>query len=281
MDVELLKTFLELHRTRHFGKAAENLYITQSAVSARIRQLEDDLGVRLFIRDRNNLRLTAAGQKLLRHAESIMAAWNQARLDIAVDDKAESLIAFGGLPSLWDIYLTDWLVSLRRHFPHVALSGEVLAHDNMVRRLLDHSLDLVFTYEFPQLPEVETAEVLSIRLIMVSSKPGVTAATALRDGYVYVDWGEFFANTHARQFPDSPAPVIRLKFGSAARNFVNHCGGAAYLPELLVNGDLERGRLHRVADAPAISRRAYASYRRDNERRALLEQLLRKRTEDP
>lgn len=44
MDTELLKTFLEVSRTRHFGRAAESLYLTQSAVSFRIRQLENQLG---------------------------------------------------------------------------------------------------------------------------------------------------------------------------------------------------------------------------------------------
>ncbi|CAK8739831.1 HTH-type transcriptional regulator HdfR [Sodalis praecaptivus] len=61
MDTELLKTFLEVSRTRHFGRAAEALYLTQSAVSFRIRQLETQLGVSLFTRYRNNIRLTAAG----------------------------------------------------------------------------------------------------------------------------------------------------------------------------------------------------------------------------
>jgi LysR family transcriptional regulator, flagellar master operon regulator len=45
VDTELLKTFLEVSRTRHFGRAAESLYLTQSAVSFRIRQLENQPGV--------------------------------------------------------------------------------------------------------------------------------------------------------------------------------------------------------------------------------------------
>lgn len=60
MDTELLKTFLEVSRTRHFGRAAEALYLTQSAVSFRIRQLENQLGVNLFTRHRNNIRLTSS-----------------------------------------------------------------------------------------------------------------------------------------------------------------------------------------------------------------------------
>ena len=55
MDIQLLRTFLELDRTRHFGKAAEILSVTQSAVSARIRLLEETLGVPLFIRRRNEI----------------------------------------------------------------------------------------------------------------------------------------------------------------------------------------------------------------------------------
>ena len=40
MDIDLLKTFLEVNKTRHFGRAADNLYLTPAAVSARVRQLE-------------------------------------------------------------------------------------------------------------------------------------------------------------------------------------------------------------------------------------------------
>lgn len=79
MDTELLKTFPEVSRTRHFGRAAEALYLTQSAVSFRIRQLENQLGVNLFTRHRNNIRLTTAGEKLLPYAETLMNTWQAAR----------------------------------------------------------------------------------------------------------------------------------------------------------------------------------------------------------
>ena len=84
MDTELLKTFIEVQRTRHFGKAAENLYLTQSAVSFRIRQLEQQLGVNLFSRYRNNIQLTASGERLLPHAEAMLAALQRAKQDMAV-----------------------------------------------------------------------------------------------------------------------------------------------------------------------------------------------------
>ena len=63
MNTDLLRTFLEVAKTRHFGHAAENLYLTQSAVSSRIRQLETTVGVPLFTRQRNNILLTPSGDR--------------------------------------------------------------------------------------------------------------------------------------------------------------------------------------------------------------------------
>lgn len=83
MDTELLKTFLEVQKTRHFGKAADNLYLTQSAVSFRIRQLEQSLGVTLFNRFRNNIQLTTAGEMLLPHAQAVLSAIASAKQQIA------------------------------------------------------------------------------------------------------------------------------------------------------------------------------------------------------
>ena len=85
MDIELLKTFLEVRRTRHFGKAAENLFLTQAAVSARIRQLERLLGVKLFIRSRNNIQLTSEGERLVGHAQTVLLAWSRARQELALE----------------------------------------------------------------------------------------------------------------------------------------------------------------------------------------------------
>ena len=63
MDLELLRTFLELHRTRHFGRSAEALSVTQAAVSSRLKSLEDRLGVRLFDRSTREMRLTPEGSR--------------------------------------------------------------------------------------------------------------------------------------------------------------------------------------------------------------------------
>lgn len=104
MDTELLKTFLEVSRTRHFGRAAEALYLTQSAVSFRIRQLENQLGVNLFTRHRNNIRLTTAGEKLLPYAETLMNTWQAARKEVAHTSRHNEF-SIGASASLWECML--------------------------------------------------------------------------------------------------------------------------------------------------------------------------------
>ncbi|MEJ2552744.1 MAG: LysR family transcriptional regulator [Gammaproteobacteria bacterium] len=88
MDIQLPRTFLELDRCRHFGKAV--------SVSARIRLLEETLGVDLFIRRGYEIQLTSAGERLKRHAETIVAAWQRALTDTALDEEHEMALSVCG-----------------------------------------------------------------------------------------------------------------------------------------------------------------------------------------
>ena len=68
MDTELARTFLEIVRTRSFVRAAEQLNVSQTTVSARIKTLEERLGRSLFVRNKNGASLTPAGEQFLRYA---------------------------------------------------------------------------------------------------------------------------------------------------------------------------------------------------------------------
>jgi DNA-binding transcriptional LysR family regulator len=275
MDTDLLKTFLEVNRTRHFGKAAEHLFLTQSAVSARIRLLEDILGTPLFVRARHNVQLTPQGERLLRHAETILNAWVRARHEVALPDNSGIAFAVGGIASLWDILLQDWLIVLSAKHPEIALSAEVLSSELLIRRIRDRTLDLAFSYETPQLPGVEVVDIASISLIMVSSRAGLDARAAVnRDDYVLVDWGTGFAVAHAQAFVDIRPPRLRFGLGRLAHAFVLERGGSLYLPEAVAKADLAAGSLHRVADAPIMERHAYAVYHSDANRDGLIDQVL-------
>jgi len=275
VDTDLLKTFLEVSRTRHFGRAAENLFLTQSAVSARIRQLEDAIGAGLFTRTRNDIQLTPAGARFVKYAESILATWNRARQDAVLKAENKESLAIGGMFSLWDVVLQNWLHQVHAENPDLALIAEAGAQDVLVRKLLDGSLDLAFMWEPPQMAELDLVEVGTIRLILVSSRSRMTAAQALSDHYIRVDWGTSFALSHARIFPDMPVPGLRVGLGRMALAMLQSVGGSAYLAEPMVRDLIESGKLHPVTDAPEIDRAFHAVYPHSIvERRPLIRDLI-------
>lgn len=274
MDIDLLRTFLEVYRTRHFGRTAENLYLTQSAVSARIRLLEETLGAPLFTRTRNDIQLTPAGTRMLKYAEAILNAWNRARQDAALGEEDKISLAIGASYSLWDILLQEWTHRLYGAMPRVALQAEAHGPELLIRKLLDRALDVAFMFEPPQMTELEAREVAQIRLTMVADRPDLSAREAVGRGYIMTEWGTSFAIAHARHFPDMPPPAVRMGLDRMALAFLLHNGGATYLAEQMVSGYLASGRLHRVQDAPVIDRQVYVVYPMASERKPLLEQAL-------
>ncbi|MCI2283633.1 LysR family transcriptional regulator [Colwellia sp. MSW7] len=109
MKIELLKTFLEVSRTLHFRIASENLFITQSAVSARIKLLEEDLGVLLFDRSQKHLKLTPEGNRLIKHANELLFMWQKTKQDVGIAESDSHQLVIGSMMSIWDIVLQDWL----------------------------------------------------------------------------------------------------------------------------------------------------------------------------
>lgn len=275
MDIEELKTFLEVYRTRHFGQAAENLYISQSTVSARIRMLEQSLGVSLFTRERNNIQLTNAGKKLMVYAESILTSWSRARFEISTEEEGQIPLIIGGVPSLWDINLQALLNYLHETLPDIAIYAETHTADVFLRRIYEQTMDLAFIFDAPQTTDLEVIEVTHVPLVMVSTHKGKDITEVFTNEYVLVDWGTSFSTSHARYFRDAPSPTIRIALGRLAKDFILSQGGTAYLPEPMVADCIENNALHYVKDAPVIDRIAYAIVNPNNQKQDLIKHALK------
>jgi len=274
MDLDQLKTFLEVERMRNFRKAAENLCISPSAVSARVRQLEDALGLSIFRRDRQKVSLTPAGERFTRHARFIVGAWERAHEEIALGGQLDKRLVIAGLSSLWEIYLQDWLNDIHCSAPLIGLRAEAGTSKRIVQKLEQGVIDLGFLFEPPQLREMVVQEVRDVSMIMVSSEPNMSVDRALAEGYVRVDWGTSFTSLHETHFPRRPIAAIRANVGSIALRLIEHCGGSAYLPASLVESGISTGELWRVEDAPEISLKSYAVFPMHGEHRLLIDRLL-------
>lgn len=274
MDLELLRTFLELNRTRHFGRAAEALFVTQAAISSRLKSLEAQLGVTLFERSRREMRLTPEGGRLVRHAEKLIAAWRAARQDVSLAAASEQLV-IGGSLRLWDVLLQRWLHDLRRAYANLAIIAESQSPDVLTRKLIDGTLDVAIMLEPAQLDIMHVHEIAAVEFILVSSGAGFDLDQALEHNYVYVDWGLSFALDHRRAFPDAPEAITRVSHAKMALEYISLIGGSAYLPRRMVAKDIELGLLHEVAEAPIFTRQAYATFPVRSLRLTLIEESLK------
>lgn len=274
MDTDLLKTFIEVCNTRHFGKAAENLYVTQAAVSSRIRQLESRLGVELFSRLRNNLKLTAAGERLLPHAEAVLTTWQRAFQEVAIHQQQSIQLALGGSPNVWDLMLQNSLYELKISKPELAIRAEVLSHSIVARQLLERSLDLALVFDAPKVEELKTIKILQMPLELVATQDNVSIDALQELGYIMLDWGTLFSIQHAKTCHHLPTPSLHTNLARVALDFMLQAGGATFLPASLAQPYIEQGTLFKVANAPEMNRDVFACYHQDNDKKDLIEDVI-------
>ncbi|UYI48889.1 LysR family transcriptional regulator [Vibrio natriegens] len=261
MDVKVFRTFLELARVRHFGRAAENLYITQAAVSARIKQLESYFDTQLFIRDRNNIKLTSAGERLISYAEVMVTTLQQAKLELSLDDGKALQLTLGGTPNIWDAYLQNCLSVVTDFFGGYGFMAEVMGREMLNRSLLERTLDMAFAFDQIKADELNCKKVADVVLVLVSTEQD-SLDTVFDKKYVYVDWGTRFASEHSERHPKIPAPFLRTSTARIALDFILEKGGAAYLPISLVEPFIANGQLYKVSGVEDWHRPIYLSYRK-------------------
>lgn len=258
MDLELAQTFLHIVNSGTFARAAARLHVTQAAVSARIRTLEEALGQTLFIRNKAGARMTLAGREFLPHAMQMVNAWEAARRQAAQRSGREASLSLGAEFSLWNALLLSWIVALRRDRPGVALRTQVDSAERLLDRVQMGNLDVAVMYTPYSRPGIETTPLFEEELIAVSSSPRARGLSS--DDYVYVEWGPDFTAHHDAAFPGLKDAGLCVEHGPLALQYVLTAGGSGYFRTRAVQPYLDSGRLHRIKRAPPFSYSAFAAY---------------------
>lgn len=259
MDIDRARTFLEIVHCGSFLRAAERLNVTQTTVSARIRTLEEELGRQLFVRNRNGAQLTPAGREFERFAQSFVQVWERARHQLALPAGRTGAVALGGELSLWNPLLLDWLVTMRRTRPDIAITAHVGVPDQLTEQLRTGVLDIAILYAPKLLPGFRVELLQEEQLVLVRTPPAEGEAAPALD-YVHVDWGPSFAARHGGATPAFGEPGIMVGLGPLGLSYVLRAGGMGYFRKGTVAPHVEAGALELVADAPEFTYPAYAVY---------------------
>ena len=257
MDIELARTFLEVVRVGSFIAAAESLHVTQTTVTARIKNLESQLECRLFVRNRAGASLTDDGRHFMNHAQQIVQTWSAAKRDLPLHKDSGHLLIIGSELSLWNPLLLDWVNGLHVEYTGGTTRIEVAEHDTLVRRVEHGLLDIAVVHQASYWPGLVVRELLEEKLIRVvhPSRP---------QPYIYVDWGPSFQEQHDTALPDHAAATLRFDLGPLALHHLLEQGGSGYFRTRVVERYLKSGELLQDNDAPEFPYPIYYVHRRDN-----------------
>lgn len=266
MDIEQARTFLAIAANGSFLEAAKRLHITQSTVSARIHNLETDLGVRLFVRNRAGANLTPAGRRFLQHAKTLVLTVEQARHDVGLPERYRASIRIGARIALWEGFLPRWSGWMRRAAPDVSIHGDIGFEEDLMRRLIEGTLDIGLMYTPSHAPGLVVEQLFDETLMLVSSRPDTRWPG---EDYIHVDWGPAFYAKHRESYPDMERPSQVVNIGWLGIQLILANGGSCFLPIRLSQPLIDAGRLFKVSSGPEFILPAYMVFAREAESEVL------------
>lgn len=142
MTLKQLSTFYWVVRLGGFAAAAEHLHTTQSAVSMRMQELEQSLGIELFDRSQRSARVTTKGKELLKYAEQLMTITSEIQHRIGGPQTLTGVIGLGATEIVAVSWLPKLVAAIHENCPGIVLRLDVDAAINQVRKLERGAIDV-------------------------------------------------------------------------------------------------------------------------------------------
>lgn len=270
MDIDQARTFLSITAHGSFLEAARHLHVTQSTISARIQRLEEELGARLFVRNRAGAELTPAGRRFFDYAKRLVLTADQARDDVGLPERYRASIRIGGRNALWEGFLPQWVGWMRRQASDIVIRSEIGFEDDLMHRLIEGTLDIGLMYTPSHSPGLIVEHLFDETLVLVSTRPNDRGPG---EDYIYVEWGPNFYAQHAQSFSDRESSAQIVSIGWLGVQLLLTNGGSCFLPARMAAPFIDSGRLHPVAGSPEFVQPAYMVFPRASDS-PVLEQAL-------
>jgi DNA-binding transcriptional LysR family regulator len=278
MQLAQVEGFLEVARRANLSRAAETLYITQPALTARLRSLEAEVGSPLFRRGRRGMVLTDAGRAFLPYAERALRALQEGASAIERLPLTDELV-LGAAPAISTYVLPQLLVRFESEHPAVRLSVRTGHSEEILDMVVRGDVQVGLARELHH-PSLETMGLYEDELVLVVEPAHPLARNRrvpldrVRDArlILFDRTSSYYDLTNAlfRRAGTLPRGVLELDHIDAAKQMVLAGLGVALLPTTAVAGELRSGALRRIelVGTPRIERRIAALRRLDDEARS-------------
>ncbi|MDG4895135.1 LysR family transcriptional regulator [Mesorhizobium sp. WSM4976] len=263
MHSRLLKTFLAVARTGNVTRVAQEVNLAQSSVSDQIQALETELGASLFIRSRQGLTLTPAGEALKPYAENLLALADEARSAVdATRAGTPGSLSIGALETIASARLAPWLAGFRADHAGIEIKLRIAGSGDLLRRLGEGEIDVAFCFERP--PALDTGasdqrlarRVVAVEPLALIAPPGdnhvdVDLATLAEKHFVATETGCVYRAMVDKAFGEAGLgkPRLAAEAGSidAIAGLVAAGAGFGLVPRLAVAAAIERGEVAELA----------------------------------
>lgn len=270
VNLELYRVFYTVAKCGSLTRAAEELYISQPAVSQSIKQLENQLGVTLFNRTHRGMELSAQGGKLIfDEVERALSLFNEAenRL-VQMKASATGTIRIGASDTIFEYFLADKIVDFHERFPAVKIELMADFTPDTIEKLKANRCDVAFV----NLPVEVDGELqlygncmrLNDIFVVGEKYKELAAENAPLSKFTKYPLIGMDKNTVARQSFDGYMrtvgvdlqPAIEVGSWDLMKRFVLRGMGVGVIPREYVLRELERGELLEVKTEPVLPTRA-------------------------
>ncbi len=154
MNINQLKYFISVAQCGSFSQAAEENYITQTAMTQQIKALEDDLGCQLINRSSRPISLTAAGNSFLSDAKLILRRLSDAKERAnEASNGLNGVLRIGYIKGYERSFLSEFLRTFHRYLPNVLISCYRDTSDKLASLLQNREYDIIFTWDSTNLKQ--------------------------------------------------------------------------------------------------------------------------------
>jgi len=263
-----LQVFHTVAKQLSFTKAAEELFMTQPAVTFQIKQLEEHLNTRLFERSHGRIALTPAGELVLNYAERILSLTEE--LETRVGELTGAIsgpLLLGASTTIAEFFLPQILGEFKARHPHVHATMTVANSETIVSRVADHALDIGLIESASHSPAVQTEVCCDDMLVLICSPKHklaklkkASAAEVAAEPFISRESGSGTREFSDQYFqkngvaPDAIHVVMELGSPEAIKGVVETGLGVSVLSRASVSKELRLGTLVAVPLEPPLIR---------------------------
>jgi len=254
LSLQLLDQFVVLARTKNFTRAAEELHLSQSALSRAIQKLEDQLGQPLFERKPREVVLTELGELLLQRAKHILELMEDTFSELSEAGR-RGRIRLGAIPTIAPYFLPSLLSSFAKKYPDIAVIVQEDTTENLIKRCHHGEIDLAIL-ALPLLAknlEVEALFDEELLLVVPVGHPLATSKTLPIDAveafpFVMLNEAHCLTDniaTFCRRKAVQPVTVERTSQLATVQELVSLNHGVSIVPDMARKIDTSEHRVYR------------------------------------